>query len=116
MSWLITKYLVTAGLVVAISEFAKRSDKLGGLIAALPFVTLLTLIWLHIEQQPQEKIASHAWYTFWYVLPTLPMFLVFPALLSRLGFWPALILSALLTIALFAGFALVMRRFGVHLL
>ena len=56
MSWLITKYLVTAGLVVAISEFAKRSDKLGGLIAALPFVTILTLIWLHIEQQPQEKI------------------------------------------------------------
>ena len=61
------------------------------MIAALPFVTILTLIWLHIEQQPQEKIASHAWYTFWYVLPTLPMFLAFPALLSRFGFWLALL-------------------------
>ena len=101
MSWLITKYLVTAGLVVAISEFAKRSDKLGGLIAALPFVTILTLIWLHIEQQPQEKIASHAWYTFWYVVPTLPMFLLFPALLPRVGFWPTLAACVVLTMICF---------------
>ncbi|WP_431477962.1 DUF3147 family protein, partial [Massilia eburnea] len=78
MAWLIFKYLVTAGVVVAVSEFAKRSDRLGGLIAALPLVTVLALIWLYVEKQPHEKIANHAWYTFWYVVPTLPMFLVFP--------------------------------------
>ena len=77
MSWLITKYLVTAAVVVVVSEAAKLSDKLGGFIAALPLVTVLTLIWLHIEDQPPAKVANHAWYTFWYVLPTLPMFLVF---------------------------------------
>lgn len=85
MSWIITKYLLTAGVVVIVSELAKRSDKLGGFIAALPLVTILALIWLYIEQQPQEKIANHAWYTFWYVIPTLPMFLVFPILLPKLG-------------------------------
>ncbi len=116
MTWLITKYLLTAGLVVAISEIAKRSDKLGGLIAALPLVSLLTLVWLYVEGQTTEKIANHAWYTFWYVLPTLPMFLVFPFLLPRLGFWPTLAASALLTVLCFAAFAATVRRFGINLL
>jgi len=116
MAWLISKYLITAAIVVLVSEIAKRSDKLGGLIAALPMVTLLALIWLYVEKQPQEKIANHAWYTFWYVLPTLPMFLVFPALLARIGFWPSLLASALITIACFALLALVVRRFGIELL
>ncbi len=116
MAWLIFKYLVTAGVVVAVSEFAKRSDRLGGLIAALPMVTVLALIWLYVEHQPQEKIANHAWYTFWYVVPTLPMFLVFPWLLPRLGFWPTLGVSVLLTVGCFALFALCVRRFGIELL
>jgi len=116
MAWLITKYLLTAAVVVLVSEFAKRSDKLGGLIAALPLVTVLALIWLHVEKQPAEKIANHAWYTFWYVLPTLPMFLVFPALLPRLGFWPTLLACVLLTVVCFALFALLLRRFGIELL
>lgn len=65
VNYLIMKYLITAGVVVVVSEFAKRSDKLGGLIAALPLVTLLTLIWLSVEQQSSEKISNHAYYTFW---------------------------------------------------
>jgi F0F1-type ATP synthase assembly protein I len=116
MLWLATKYFITAAIVVLVSEFAKRSDKLGALIAALPMVTVLTLIWLHVEKQPASKIANHAWYTFWYVVPTLPMFLVFPALLSRLGFWPALALSVLLTVACFALFAVFVKRFGIALI
>jgi hypothetical protein len=116
MVWIITKYFLTAGVVVLVSELAKRSDKLGGLIAALPLITLLTLIWLHIEKQPQAKVANHAWYTFWYVLPTLPMFLIFPALLPRIGFWPTLLASAGITVLCFGAFAFFMRRFGIELL
>jgi uncharacterized membrane protein (GlpM family) len=116
MSWIVTKYLVTAGVVVLVSELAKRSDKLGAFVAALPLVTLLALIWLHIERQPMHKIANHAWYTFWYVIPTLPMFLVFPALLSRLGFWPALALGIVVTGLCFGVFAVVARHLGVDLL
>ena len=114
--WLIVKYLVTAGLVVLISEVAKRSDKLGGLIAALPLVTVLTLIWLFVEKQPEEKIANHAWYTFWYVVPTLPMFLIFPYALPRLGFWLTLLLSAVITVVCFACFAYFMKHFGIELM
>jgi len=116
MQWLIGKYLITAALVVVVSEAAKRSDKLGGFIAALPLVTILTLIWLYVENQPQAKIANHAWYTFWYVLPTLPMFLAFPALLGRIGFWPALAACALITILCFGLLAAILRKYGIQLL
>ena len=116
MFWLMTKYLTTAAVVVLVSEIAKRSDKFGGLVAALPLVTLLTLIWLHIENKPASKIANHAWYTFWYVVPTLPMFLAFPVLLPRLGFWPTLLASVVITLICFGLFALAVRRFGIELL
>ena len=116
MLWIITKYILTAAVVVAVSEAAKRSDKFGGFMAALPLITLLALVWLYVEKQPMEKIANHAWYTFWYVIPTLPMFLVFPALLSRLGFWPTLGVCAVMTTLLFGLFALLVRRFGIELL
>lgn len=116
MIWMVVKYLVTAAVVVLVSEFAKRSDKVGALVAALPLVTLLTLVWLHVEKQPDSKIANHAWYTFWYVVPTLPMFLAFPALLQRLGFWPALAASVVLTAVCFALFAVAVRRVGIDLM
>lgn len=116
MAWIITKYFLTAAVVVLVSELAKRSDKLGGFVAALPLVTILALIWLYVEKQPQEKIANHAWYTFWYVVPTLPMFLAFPALLLRLGFWPTLLVSVIITAVCFGLFAFAVRRFGIELL
>lgn len=116
MPWIITKYLITAVVVVVVSEVAKRSDRLGALLASLPLVTLLTLIWLYVEKQPATKIANHAWYTFWYVVPTLPMFLIFPSLFARFGFWPALALSAVITIVCFGVFAFAVRPFGIKLL
>ena len=103
-------------MVVLISETAKRSDRLGGLLAALPLVTVLVLIWMKLEGQAQEKIAAHAWYTFWYVVPTLPMFILFPFLYQRTGFWPTLGISCIVTVALFALWALLLKRFGIVLL
>ena len=116
MGWLVTKYLLTAAIIVAVSECAKRSDRLGGFIAALPLVTLLALVWLHVERQPAAKVANHAYYTFWYVLPTLPMFLAFPWLLTRIGFWPTLAACAVLTAACFALTAWLAKPFGIVLL
>jgi uncharacterized membrane protein (GlpM family) len=115
MAWIISKYALTALVVVLVSELAKRSDKLGALVAALPLITILSLIWLYLENQSAEKIANHAWYTFWYVVPTLPMFLAFPLLLPRLGFWPALLGCVVISAVSFGVFALLVKRFGIHL-
>jgi hypothetical protein len=117
MGMLIVKYAVTALIIVVVSEVAKRTDRVGALIASLPLVTVMVMIWLHLEHQGTAKIANHAYYTFWYVLPTLPMFLVLPAMLNRgVGFWTSLGANALLTIAAFYVTAMVMKRFGVVLL
>jgi hypothetical protein len=113
MAWILTKYLLSAGLVVLITELAKRSDRLGGLLAALPLLTVISLVWLHLERQPQAKVAAHAYYTFWYVLPTLPMFLLFPWLLPKVGFWGSLALSAALTLLCFAGQMALLKALGV---
>lgn len=116
MSWIITKYLVTAAVVVLISEIAKRSDRLGALIASLPMVTFLAMIWMFFEKQPDQKISNHAWYTFWYVLPTLPMFYFFPKLMPKFGFWGTMGASVIITILCFVIFAVVLRKFGIELM
>ena len=116
MTYLIIKYFITAAVVVLVSEFAKSSDKLGGLVAALPLVTVLTLIWLFVEKQPTTKIANHAYYTFWYVIPTLPMFLLFPYLLPKFGFWPTLLSCIMMTLIIFYVYAIVLKNFGIDLL
>ena len=116
MFYLIVKYSLTALVVLIVSEFAKRNPQLGGLVAALPIVTVLTLVWMQLEQQTTEKIASHATYTFWYVLPTLPMFLVFPYALHKLGFWLGLFASITLTAIIFYGYAVALKHFNIHLM
>ena len=101
MLWIVTKYLTTAAIVVLISEVAKRSDRLGALVAALPTVTILALVWMYIEGQGTEKLSNHAFFTFWFVVPTLPMFLLFPYLLSKYSFWTTLLISCIVSVVCF---------------
>ena len=116
MLYLISKYLITAGMVVLISELAKKSDRIGALVASLPLVTILTLIWLFVEGQSDTKISNHAYYTFWYVIPTLPMLILFPYFMSRFGFVMTLVISVLLTIVVFVLFAAIVKHFGINLM
>ncbi|MBC8312257.1 MAG: DUF3147 family protein [Candidatus Marinimicrobia bacterium] len=117
MTFLISKYLITAFIIVFVSEIAKRSDKMGALISSLPLVTILVMIWLYLENQSTEKIANHAYYTFWYVIPTLPMFLVIPFLLSRgYSFSLSLSISIIITFFCFIFTAYIAKLFGVNLI
>lgn len=115
MGYLLFKYAATAGVIVLASEIAKRSDRLGALILALPLMSIMTLFWLYAENQPPEKIANHAYYTFWYVIPTLPMFLLFSWLLKAFGFGIAMAIFVLGTVLCFTVFALVAKYFGISL-
>ncbi len=115
MLWIAFKYLTTAAIVVLISEIAKRSDRLGALVAALPTVTILALIWMYIEGQGSEKLSNHAFYTFWFVVPTLPMFLIFPYLITKYSFWNTLALSCLVSVVCFVITSVIAKHFGVNL-
>jgi hypothetical protein len=77
----------------------------------------MVMIWLYIENQGTDKVARHAYYTFWYVLPTLPMFLLMPALLYRgFNFWVALSIGIVVTLVAFVLTAFVARQFDVQLI
>lgn len=112
------KFLLSAAVITAVTELVKRSDKLGALLASLPFVTVISMLWIYHETPAEtrlEKVSTHANLVFWYVLPTLPMFLLFPWFARHLGFYGALGASAVLTIILFALTRWIMSRYGVAL-
>jgi hypothetical protein len=117
MLFILTKYAVTAAMIVIVSEIAKRSDKMGALIASLPLMTIMVMMWLYVENQPMEKIANHAHYTFWYTMPTLPMFLAVPFMLYRgINFWIAMAVGVLVTLILFAMTAVIVKHLGIDLM
>jgi hypothetical protein len=103
-------------LIVAVSEIAKRYPGFGALIASLPLVSVLGMIWLWHDKPDPENMAAHATATFWYVLPSLPMFLLIPALLRHgADFRVALAAGCVLTVALYAAVTWIGPRFGLQL-
>ena len=106
-----------SGLIIAVvSEVARRNAGFGALIASLPLVSVLGMIWLWRDTHEPERLAAHAGATFWYVLPSLPMFLLIPLMLRRgVPFWAALGAGCVLTIGLYLAMIWIAPRFGVKL-
>ena len=116
MAVLILKALLSGVIVALVSEVAKRNPGIGGLIASLPLISVLGMIWLWNDTRDTERLAAHAEGTFWFVLPSLPMFLLMPLMLRNgAGFWTALIAGCLLTMALYALMIWLGPRFGLKL-
>jgi hypothetical protein len=116
MAYLILKALLSGVIIMAVSEIAKRSPAFGALVASLPLVSLLAIIWLWRDTGDAGRIANHAEATFWYVIPSLPMFLALPYMLRHgVSFWMALFGACLLTVALYGLTILLAARFGVKM-
>ena len=116
MLWFATKSLLSGIMIAAASAVARRYPGFGALIASLPLVSVLGMIWLWHDRPDAENMAAHAGATFWFVLPSLPMFLVIPTLLRHgTPFWAALLLGCALTIALYLAMVWLAPRFGVRL-
>ena len=116
MWYAVFKAAISGILVSAVSETAKRSPALGGLIASLPLVSVLAMIWLWQETGDAERVAQHSAATFWYVLPSLPMFLFLPYLLrTNLGFYPSLVVSCVVTVALYLLMTIALKKLNVIL-
>jgi hypothetical protein len=116
MMWLAIKALISGIIVAAVSEVAKRYPGFGGLIASLPLVSVLGMLWLWKDKPDAANMAAHAEGTFWFVLPSLPMFLAIPAMLrAGVNFYVALALGCLLTIALYLGMIALAPRLGIRL-
>ena len=116
MLYLAVKAAISGIIVAIVSEVAKRFPGFGALIASLPLVSLLGMIWLWRDKPDVPNMASHVQATFWFVLPSLPMFLFMPAMLRQgIGFWPTLAVGCALTIILYLAMVWIGPRFGLRL-
>jgi hypothetical protein len=116
MLYLAIKALLSGIIIAAVSEIAKRSPTFGALIVSLPLTSLLAFVWFWRDSKDAANIAALSESTFWFVLPSLPMFLILPALLrGGMGFWPALGLSCLVTIVLYFAMVWALGKFGISL-
>lgn len=113
----VVKLLLTALIIHFVNKIQLFNDRLSALLIALPLTSLLAMIWMHHAKQSPARLANHAEGTFWFVLPTLPMFLILPWMLRNgWGFWMALLANCLITVALFWITVIVLRRFGIDLM
>lgn len=116
MIYLLIKAGLSGMIVAAVSEIARRYPGWGGLVASLPLTSLLAMIWLWRDAHDPERIAQLSSSAFWFILPSLPMFLALPALLrSGVGFWPSLAASVVGTLALYALWFWAAPRMGIDL-
>jgi hypothetical protein len=112
----LTRLAVSAVLIVAASELSKRTAMIGGLLASLPLVSLLTMVWLYLDTHDRFKVAGLATAVFWLVLPSLALFLILPALLrAGQGFWVSLALSCVATAGLYLVEISLIRRLGLSM-
>lgn len=114
MLYYTVKILLSAGIIVVVSEVAKVNTGLGALIKSLPLISIIAMIWLYVDTQDNAKIAELSTSTFWLVLPTLPMFLVLPALLKYgMGFYTSLALSVAVMLVCYTVAIPILARFGI---
>jgi len=108
---------ILSGIIIAlIAYIGKKAPAAGALVASLPLISIMAMIWLWRDTSDGALLADHAEATFWYVLPSLPMFLLIPWLLrAGYGFWVALSSGIGLTIILYLATIIIAARFGVRL-
>jgi len=116
MVYVLVKALISGIIVALVSEIAKRNPGVGGLVASLPLISVLGMIWLWRDTHDPVRMAAHALATFWFVLPSLPMFLLIPLMLRHdMPFWIALAAGCALTIALYVAMLWIGPKFGLRL-
>jgi len=116
MLYFVIKCTLSGIIIAVISEVAKRSPAFGALVASLPLLSLLGILWLWRDTGDAARIANLAEATFWYVIPSLPMFLILPAMLrAGVGFWASMGAGCALTIVLYFVTMWGLQKFGIDI-
>lgn len=116
MLYLLIKAALSGAIIAIASEVARRWPGWGALIVSLPLVSVLAMLWLWRDTRDPGRLAAHAEATFWFVLPSLPMFLLIPLMLRQgFSFWLALVAGCVLTMALYSAMIGIGPKFGLRL-
>ena len=112
----VIKLLISSGVIVLVSEIAKKNTYLGGLIASVPLVSVLSMIWLYIDTKDIESVRNLSNSILWMVIPSISLFISLPILLkSGTGFYLSIFLSIIITIGCYGVTILLLSRFGIEL-
>ncbi|RAK10271.1 hypothetical protein C8C77_12842 [Halanaerobium saccharolyticum] len=116
MAYLIFKTIISAVIIVAISEVSKRSSLLGAILASLPLVSYLGIIWLYIDTGSKAQVAQVSKSIFWMVIPSLSFFITLPVLLKmELNFYISLAISTIVMVTVYFGMIVILQRFGINI-
>ena len=114
--YLFIKAALSGAIVAAVSEIARRYPTWGGLVASLPLTSLLAMIWLYRDAHDPERVAELSMSAFWFILPSVPLFVVLPVLIrSGVPFWASMAVVVVGTLALYAGWFWAAPRLGIKL-
>ena len=115
MGQYVAKVLLTAIIIVAVSELGKRSSFLGAVVASLPLTSLLALAWLHVETGQTQLVSNLAMGIFWMVIPSLAFFPLLVWLLRHLAFWWALLGASAATAMIYVSYVRVAGYIGIKI-
>ena len=116
MIYYVTKVAISALLIVAIAEISKRSSFIGAILASVPLVSVLAMIWLYVDTRDADRVAALASGIFWLVLPSLVLFIALPLLIKQgVNFYLSMGISIVLTIGSYGLMVGVLNRFGIEL-
>ena len=107
------KIFISSGIIVLVSEIAKKNNLFGGLIASIPLVSVLSMIWLYIDTNDINKVKELSNGILWMVVPSTSLFIVFPILINfGIKFYLSLTISILITIICYLLIIFFMNYFG----
>jgi hypothetical protein len=113
MSYYVLKIAITVVLIVLVSEIGKRNSFAAAVLASIPLISVLAMVWLYVETRDAGQVAGLARSIGWLVLPSLALFVALPVLLERgYGFYPSLGVSIGLTVACYYSTVVLVRYFG----
>ena len=116
MLYYVLKIVITTALIVIISEIAKRNTLIGGLLASIPLISVLAIIWLYVDTKNTEIISEFSINVFWLVIPSLTFFLTLPFLLHKgINFYTSISLAIVITIACYYIMIIVLKKFGISI-
>ncbi|MCB1603355.1 MAG: DUF3147 family protein [Gammaproteobacteria bacterium] len=116
MSYYAIKIITTTLLIVAISEVAKLSSLIGAILASIPLISVLAMIWLYIDTKDVSKISSLSTSIFWLVIPSLVLFISLPILLKQgINFYLSISIAIVITIFSYWLMIYVLNYFGIKL-
>ena len=116
MGYYVVKLIITALLIVVISEVAKRSSLLGALLAAIPLVSILAMTWMYLDTNSSESAVAFSNRIVWLIAPSMTLFIVFPILIHKgVNFYLSMGVSIAMTVLAYYTVIFVLGKFGVEL-